>query len=98
MLRVLLQVHLRQDLQEEVVLVVQEQLQEFQDHASKEAVVEVVEHNIQELMHPAVLVVVEQVVRVKVGLHVLRQVQLILVVVEVVTKMDQHLEEQVVVE
>ena len=86
---------LLQDQQEKVVRVEQEPLQELQDHVFKEVVVEVVEHNIH-LHNQEVLVVVEQVVRVKVDLHLLHQVMIIPVQVEVVIKMDQQLEEQVV--
>jgi hypothetical protein len=96
MRQVLLQVHLLQELQEEVVKVEQELLQELQDQIFKEVVVEVVEHNIHPHNQEA-LAVVEQVVQVKVGLHLLRQVQQIQVVVEVVTKTDLKLEKQVVV-
>jgi|TARA_R100001460_G_scaffold16377_1_gene35773 hypothetical protein len=97
MRQVLLQVHLLQELQEKVVKVEQELLQELQDQMFKEVVVEVVEHNIHPHNQEA-LAVVEQVVQVKVGLHLLRLVQQIQVVVEVVTKTDLKLEEQVVVD
>ena len=100
MLQVQVIVHPLQGQQGQVVLVVQEQLQEFQDHVFKEVVVEVVEHNM-DLQHLVVLEVVEQVVQVKqyfVHLLALQQVQPILVAVEVVVKTCQTLLQEVVVE